>query len=68
MNKHIVHHFNLSHHSFISNVVTFEYCKTFNLQRSKIENFKIRILFRTPWYKSFDKKICSEYILNFLMT
>ena len=41
---------------------------TFNLQRSKIENFKIRILFRTPWYKSFDEKICSEYILNFLMT
>ena len=67
-NKHIVHHFNLSHHSFISNVVIFEHCKTLNLQRSKIENFKIRILFRTQWYKSFDEKICSEYILNFIMT
>ena len=66
-NKHIIHHFNLSHHSFISNVI-FEQCKTLNLQRSKIENFKIRILFRTPWYKSFDEKICSEYKLNFLMT
>ena len=38
-----------------------------NLQRSKIESFKIRILFRTL-FKNFDKKICSEYILNFLMT
>ena len=68
MNKHIVHHFNLSHHSFIWNVVIFQHCKTFNLQRSKTENFKIRILFRTLWHKSFDTKICSEYILDFLMT
>ena len=58
MNKRIVHRFNLSHHSFIWNVVIFEHCKTFNLQRSKIENFKIRILVRIPWYKIFDKKIC----------
>ena len=58
MNKHIVNRFNLSHHSFIWNVVIFEHCKTFNLQRSKIENFKIRILVRIPWYKIFDKKIC----------
>ena len=68
MNKHILHHFNLSHHSFIPNVVIFEHCKTFNLQRSEIENFKIRIHYRTPRYKSFNKKICSECILNFLMT
>ena len=58
MNKRIVHRFNLSHHSFIWNVVICEHCKTFNLQRSKIENFKIRILVRIPWYKIFDKKIC----------
>ena len=66
-NKYIVHHFNLSRHSFISNVI-FEQWKAMNLQRSKIENLKIRIIFRTPWYKSFDEKICSEYKLNFLMT
>ena len=57
MNKNIVQLFNLSHHSFISNVVIFKHWKTLNLQLSKIENFEIRILFRTPWYKSFDKKI-----------
>ena len=38
-----------------------------NLQRSKIESFKIRVLFRTL-YKNFDIKKSSEYILNFLMT
>ena len=48
--------------------VIFEHSKTLNLQRLKIENFKIRILFRTPRYKSFDKKIFSEYIFSFLMT
>ena len=45
-----------------------KFVKFTNLQRLKIENFKIRILFWTLWYKSFDEKICREYILNFLMT
>ena len=51
-------------------VQSFSKMKLFKLffWRPKKENFKIRILFRTPWYKSFDKEICSEYILDFLIT
>ena len=33
------------------------FVKFTNLQLSKIENFNIRILFRTPWYKSFDRDL-----------
>ena len=66
MNKHIVHYFNLSHHLFILNVVIFEHGKTFSLQRSKIEKFEF--FFELRGIRVLIKNICSEYILNYLMT
>ena len=46
---------------------TLHECFLFNLKHSKIVIFKFEFFFELCGM-SFDEKICSEYILNFLVT